>query len=350
MPLTDLIRYFNVADTAGESTLYPDGKRAAAWHRGLRLSSLFQPIVDLRQERVVGHQAVLLVRREDGTTASAAEAYAACETSESVVHFDRLCRTLHALNFLAQKQYAGGYLQLSVHPRHLLAVQNQHGLVYEAILKRCGLAQEDIVLHIDISAIGGQARLVNALASYRQRGYRLALAGPSPALTINELLDLARIEARQGVDLKFTDIELNDLVRRTVADLATNLEKLTVQLDLPAGASHVRGDEAKLRQALINILGNACKYSQAGGEIRVAIVRREKRVGIEVTDHGIGMTPEQIRRLGERFFRVMGTDQPGSGLGWSIVTRMARLYGLTLSPARSPELGGLRVTVSWALA
>ena len=138
MPLTDLIRYFNVADNTDESTLYLDEKRAAAWHRGLRLGSLYQPIVDLQQERIIGHQAILLARREDGTALSPAEAYAACETPESVVHFDRLCRTLHALNFLAQQQYAGGYLQLAVHPRHLLAVQNQHGLVYEAILKRCG--------------------------------------------------------------------------------------------------------------------------------------------------------------------------------------------------------------------
>jgi EAL domain-containing protein (putative c-di-GMP-specific phosphodiesterase class I) len=188
MPLTDLIRYFNVADTSGESTLYLDGKRAAAWHHGLRLSSLFQPIVDLQQERVVGHQARLLAQREDGTVINAAEAYAACEAPASVVHFDRLCRTLHALNFLAQRQVAGGYLQLSVHPRHLLAVQNQHGLVYEAILKRCGLAPEDIVLQIDTKANGLGERLADAVTNYRQRGYRLALNGP---LSLDALLTLA---------------------------------------------------------------------------------------------------------------------------------------------------------------
>src|SRR5574343_227400 len=181
MPLTDLIRYFNVADTAGESTLYPAGQRAAAWHRGLHLGSLFQPIVDLRQERVVGHQAVLVARRGDGTALSAETAYAACETAESIVHFDRLCRTLHALNFLAQRQRAGGYLQLAVHPRHLLAVQSQHGLVYEAILKRCGLAPQDIVLQIDAAQAGSDSRLAEALANYRQRGYRLALAGRGAA-------------------------------------------------------------------------------------------------------------------------------------------------------------------------
>ena len=54
MPLTDLVRYFNLADAAGESTLYLEGERAAAWHMGLRLGSLFQPIVDLQRERVVG--------------------------------------------------------------------------------------------------------------------------------------------------------------------------------------------------------------------------------------------------------------------------------------------------------
>ncbi|MBP5985841.1 MAG: EAL domain-containing protein [Azonexus sp.] len=186
MPLTDLIRYFNVADTSGESTLYLDGKRAAAWHGGLHLGSLFQPIVDLRQERVVGHQARLVARRQDGSAVSSEEAYAACETAESVVHFDRLCRTLHALNFLAQQQQAGGYLQLAVHPRHLLAVQNQHGLVYEAILKRCGLAPQDIVLQVDASLAESHSRLDEALRNYRQRGYRLALAGqgagwPNPA-------------------------------------------------------------------------------------------------------------------------------------------------------------------------
>jgi EAL domain-containing protein (putative c-di-GMP-specific phosphodiesterase class I) len=177
MPLTDLIRYFNIADTGGDSTLYLDGQRAAAWHGGLHLGSLFRPIVDLRQERVVGHQAMLVARRQDGVAVSVEAAYTACETAESVVHFDRLCRTLHALNFLAQQQQAGGYLQLAVHPRHLLAVQNQHGLVYEAILKRCGLAPQDIVLQIDAALAGRDGRLAEALANYRQRGYRLALAG-----------------------------------------------------------------------------------------------------------------------------------------------------------------------------
>jgi two-component system sensor histidine kinase QseC len=57
--------------------------------------------------------------------------------------------------------------------------------------------------------------------------------------------------------------------------------------------------------------------------------------------------PADLARLGERFFRVLGSGEAGSGLGWSIVTRIARLYGLTVAVTRSAELGGLRVSVTW---
>ena len=188
MPLSELIRYFNVADTAGDSTLYPSDGQVAAWHQGWHLASLFAPVVDLRRERIVGHRASLMVRAADGSPAAAAAVYAGCPTPEAVVHLDRLCRTLHALNFLGQRQQVGGYLQVAVHPRHLQAVPNQHGLVYEAILKRCGLAPQDIVLQIEAGAVVGEP-LRQALAAYRQRGYRLALSGP--LLSADELAALA---------------------------------------------------------------------------------------------------------------------------------------------------------------
>lgn len=175
MPLTDLIRYFNAADNAGNSTLYPAGERVSAWHEGLRLGSLFQPVIDLRHGQVIGHRAQLSTQFEDGLPLSVEQAYARQQTPEAVVHFDRLNRTLHALNFLAQRRYAGGHLQLPVHPRHLQAVQSQHGLVYEAILKRCGLAPEDIVLVIDARNFGHTPHWEDALNNYRQRGYQLAL-------------------------------------------------------------------------------------------------------------------------------------------------------------------------------
>ncbi|MDP3538281.1 MAG: EAL domain-containing protein [Azonexus sp.] len=232
MPLTDLIRYFNVADSSEHSSLYLEGERAAAWHNGLRLGSLFQPIVDLRRERVVGHQATLKAQREDGTPVSTEEAYALCPTAESVIHFDRLSRTLHALNFLAQRRHAGGYLQLAVHPRHLKAVQSQHGLVYEAILKRCGLGPEDIVLDIDADEFQHNPYLGDALNNYRQRGYRLALcesgiqAGNTKLLALRpDILKLrltegnmlAEIVRSDGIAIELTGIDSGQDFRRANA-------------------------------------------------------------------------------------------------------------------------------------
>ena len=184
MPLTDLIRYFNQSDLAGESTLYAEGERIAAWHQGMRLRSLFQPIVALENQRIVGHQAFLAATLDDGSRLPAEAAYERHAEDEALVHFDRLCRTLHALNFLAQRRQTGGYLQLSIHPRHLLAVRSKHGLVFEAILRRCGLAPEDIVLELANDALTHDPRWLAALGSYRDRGYRIALTGASESNSI----------------------------------------------------------------------------------------------------------------------------------------------------------------------
>lgn len=229
MPLTDLIRYFNAADNAGDSTLYPAGERVSAWHGGLRLGSLFQPVVDLRLGQVVGHRARLSAQREDGRSLSVEQAYARHQTPEAVVHFDRLNRTLHALNFLAQRRHAGGHLQLPVHPRHLRAVQSQHGLVYEAILKRCGLAPEDIVLVIDAHDFGHLPHREDALNNYRQRGYQVALKNlaPQAATTVLRALrpDMLQLSADAPVELYETARQLGIVIQRngiaTGRDLAS---------------------------------------------------------------------------------------------------------------------------------
>ena len=184
MPLIDLIHYFNRNNAIGDSTLYLEDERAAAWHEGLRLRSLFQPIVNLQTGRVIGHQAFLVAEDEEANSLDSDAAYRRFPSDESVVQFDRLCRTVHALNFLAQHRHAGGYLQLSVHPRHLLAVPSQHGLVFETILKCCGLAPVDIVLELKTNVDLDDAHFASAVENYRERGYRIALSsqGEHPEL------------------------------------------------------------------------------------------------------------------------------------------------------------------------
>jgi len=146
---------------------------------------------------------------------------------------------------------------------------------------------------------------------------------------INELLDLARIEARQGMDLKIVPCDLPALIDQTVKGLMLKgSERQVTVRDLPA--TRVLVDAEKLQIALNNLLSNAFKYSPDGGEVSVG-ARLDVRQGapfavIEITDHGLGMKPEQLARAFERFYRADTTGNiPGTGLGLSMVKEIITL-------------------------
>lgn len=182
LPLAELIRTFNRADGLAtppgspvDAELVVAGERAAARFDGLALTSVFQPIVDLQKKRVVGHEALLRANSPEGPAVSPGDVFHLPAASSDIVYLDRLTRTLHALNFLVQRRQVGGYLYLNVHPRHLTTLSTSHGLVFEAILKRCGLAPADIILEVQESEIEDDDRLLEAVANYRQRGYVIAI-------------------------------------------------------------------------------------------------------------------------------------------------------------------------------
>lgn len=158
---------------------------------------------------------------------------------------------------------------------------------------------------------------------------------------INELLDLSRIESRQGKDLNIVNIDPNSFVRRVLQDQAGGNTRWPVTLNLPDDTDEVMADEALLRQALANILSNARKYSPNGGDIHVAVTPDAGwRVGITVSDHGMGMTPEQLARYGERFWRAdTSGNTPGTGLGVSLVRETMRLLGGSVEVNSQPGQG-----------
>ncbi len=110
------------------------------------------------------------------------------------------------------------------------------------------------------------------------------------------------------------------------------------------------GSDALLAVLLRNLVDNALRYSPAGAEVRVAVQRSGGQVQLQVDDSGPGLAEADLARLGERFFRVLGSGQDGSGLGWSIVRRIAAAQGATVAVGRSAALGGLSVTVTWPAA
>ena len=107
--------------------------------------------------------------------------------------------------------------------------------------------------------------------------------------------------------------------------------------------------QVALAVLLRNLIDNALRYGPDGGRVQVQVLAATADAGarLVVEDAGPGLSDADLQRLGERFFRVLGSGQSGSGLGWSIVQRLARLHDLDMALDRSPALGGLRVTVRW---
>jgi PAS domain S-box-containing protein len=149
---------------------------------------------------------------------------------------------------------------------------------------------------------------------------------------VNELLDIARIEAGQSADLVFERHAIHELVEQTVSSLHLPGDKHTIRLALGCGNSPmVLADAKKTIQALTNVLSNAIKYSPDGGAIDVSVFRRRKdrrnEVGIAITDRGIGMDKSEVGRLFERFYRADPSGAiPGTGLGMSLVQDIVDLH------------------------
>ena len=148
---------------------------------------------------------------------------------------------------------------------------------------------------------------------------------------VNELLDLARIEARQGKDLKREACRLDSLITQAAGPLAIE-GRHDLQIDIAHPDCVLYVDPEKTNRALTNVISNAVKYSPDGGTILVTTqsgeLRGEPAVGLRVTDRGIGMSPEQLARVFERFYRADPSGNiPGTGLGMSLVKEIVELQG-----------------------
>jgi signal transduction histidine kinase len=164
---------------------------------------------------------------------------------------------------------------------------------------------------------------------------------------VNELLDLARIEARRGSDFVLETVDLARIVGDVLHDFKPPQEREAPALQGLKQSLPVCVDLNKMRQALGNVLSNAYKYSPAGGVVQVRLVAgppavggAPPTVGIEVRDQGIGMTAEQLSRVSERFYRADASGNiPGTGLGMSIVKEIIELLGGRLALASEPGKG-----------
>ncbi|HJV60589.1 MAG TPA: ATP-binding protein [Albitalea sp.] len=203
-------------------------------------------------------------------------------------------------------------------------------------------------LRTPIAAIRAQAQVALAETDDGLRRHALhnTLAGCDRAThLVEQLLTLSRLEASAAPARQLVDLGL--LARRVVAEVAPRAvaKHQEIELDAAPGCA-LGGDEALLAVLVRNLVDNAVRYSPPSARIKVRVARQATgAVELVVEDSGPGLAEADLQRLGERFFRVPGSAESGSGLGWSIVRRIAAAHRLELHAQASAELGGLAVRV-----
>jgi two-component system sensor histidine kinase QseC len=148
---------------------------------------------------------------------------------------------------------------------------------------------------------------------------------------------------------KFVELDLAGLARQVIAELYPQLEMRQQSIELIGEQCMIRGDSFALRMLLVNLIGNASKYSGESGEIRVILEDAGDAVLLKVEDSGPGIPVEQRHKVFERFYRIGGDRHdsavPGTGIGLAVVKHVADIHRATIDLGASDFASGLAVMV-----
>ncbi|MPZ11565.1 MAG: PAS domain-containing protein [Kiloniellaceae bacterium] len=210
-------------------------------------------------------------------------------------------------------------------------------------------------LRTPLNAVIGFAQLLEqdrfgpvGYEKYKEYVGHIRESGEHLLAVINDILDLSRVEAGQAA-LNDSDVDLADLVRRTTGLMEAKLRSghLQLVLRLPEGLPLLRADERAIKQVLLNLLANAVKFTEPGGEITVEVKLDEDVLDLAVGDTGIGIAPADQDRIFEPFVQVeseLNRRFEGTGLGLPLVRSLIELHGGAISLESSPDRG-TRVSV-----
>jgi signal transduction histidine kinase len=155
---------------------------------------------------------------------------------------------------------------------------------------------------------------------------------------IGDVLDTSRIEAGTFA-YTFSDVDLGDVVRDSVAAAELGQDEVKLTASVSPRLPSIRGDAERLRQLIDNLISNAVKYSDSGGEVLVEARADDGRVVVSVRDSGPGISPEHHAQIFEKFGRVAGSAKPGTGLGLFLSRSFAEAHGGSLAVESRPGEG-----------
>ena len=165
---------------------------------------------------------------------------------------------------------------------------------------------------------------------------------------VNQLLSLAKQDASDSLTEPAQMLSLNQM---TVACIE-QLIQLALQKEIDLGLEQqqellIHGQASALHSIIYNLIDNAIKYTPKGGVINVSIFQQGQQAILQIEDSGAGIDPAQFAQIRQRFYRIHNYAEIGSGLGLSIVSRIAYWFGGSVKVDQSPSLGGARFTMTW---
>ncbi len=157
---------------------------------------------------------------------------------------------------------------------------------------------------------------------------------------IEDLLDISRIESGQA-EITLQPVNVEELVLQAADKVkpAFRDHGVTLNLKVAPEVPRVLADPARLQLVFDNLLSNALKYTPIGGEVTITVQPEDGMVRFGVADTGIGMAPEFLPRIFEKFFRVPGQEHISSGLGLTITKEIVEAHGGAIEVASQPGKG-----------
>ena len=240
----------------------------------------------------------------------------------------------------------------------LVATAVQNLRTYEAEratveeLRRLSSLRADFVslvsheLRSPMAAVIGSARTLQArwreLKPEQREAFLAVIADETSRLAalVGDVLDTSRIEAGT-FGYRFGEVDLGDIVRDSVAAAEIGQDEVRLTAELPTDLPAVRGDADRLRQLVDNLISNAIKYSDSGGEVRVRARTDDGHVVVRVEDSGPGILPEHHAQIFEKFGRAGGSAKPGTGLGLFLARSFAEAHGGSLQVESEPGEGAV---------
>lgn len=163
---------------------------------------------------------------------------------------------------------------------------------------------------------------------------------------VNDLLDLTRFDVNPQMSLHIDSINLHTLVTQIAeeARLLASEHQVVIDIEVDAARLVTSGDADRLRQAVLNLCANARAFTAPGGRITIGLRRNAANAVISVSDTGVGIAPEDLPRVWNRFYRTdvsraRSEGQAGLGLGLAIVRAIADAHGWKVSMESQPNVG-----------